>query len=433
MAAVNGFYAEQLTAATTQDTTYTRGDTDLLPQIAAASLSASTKYLIIAEAMLAGDHGNDFFFWRINTADDTSIAAKSEMVVEPTSATLTDRGLRCRFVHSFTTDSVPADIDMQFKCRDAADVASVDQASLKVVELTDRDFVETISADPGDQTDEYPDVTQAVEWTIPGSSLGTDEHLVFAYQRTQPRTTNKNYRVEIHTALDTSTSAVRAKDENEGEDSAELRNTGFFGLRHKASSGTPDIEIYTWEEDDAANMFDRGGYGIAFVTSDWESITFAYTAATTVIDSTERTMQSIDAFSPPTTADHLIFGSVNLASMNGIFQHLHVEDDGTPIRTGDQPMAHATKYDATATPHVSVFHETNILSSNTSDYDLQGATDDADDDTAEHRWLTIWSMELADAQRALTTGPGGIGRGWTITFFHQHEGTGPPWVTEGSP
>ena len=38
-----------------------------------------------------------------------------------------------------------------------------------------------------------------------------------------------------------------------------------------------------------------------------------------------------------------------------------------------------------------------------------------------------------DAQRALTTGPGGIGRGWTITFFHQHEGTDPPWVTEGSP
>ncbi len=34
-----------------------------------------------------------------------------------------------------------------------------------------------------------------------------------------------------------------------------------------------------------------------------------------------------------------------------------------------------------------------------------------------------------DAQRALTTGPGGIGRGWTITFFHQHEGDGT--VTEG--
>ena len=29
-----------------------------------------------------------------------------------------------------------------------------------------------------------------------------------------------------------------------------------------------------------------------------------------------------------------------------------------------------------------------------------------------------------DANRALVSGPGGIGRGWTITGFHQHEGDG---------
>ena len=34
-----------------------------------------------------------------------------------------------------------------------------------------------------------------------------------------------------------------------------------------------------------------------------------------------------------------------------------------------------------------------------------------------------------DAQRALVSGPGGIGRGWTITSLHQHEGDGT--VTEG--
>ena len=34
-----------------------------------------------------------------------------------------------------------------------------------------------------------------------------------------------------------------------------------------------------------------------------------------------------------------------------------------------------------------------------------------------------------DANRALVSGPGGIGRGWTITFVHQHEGDGT--VTEG--
>ncbi len=49
-------------------------------------------------------------------------------------------------------------------------------------------------------------------------------------------------------------------------------------------------------------------------------------------------------------------------------------------------------------------------------------------------WTTGDTQAMrADAQRALVSGPGGIGRGWTITFFHQHEGTGPPWVTEGTP
>ncbi len=36
-----------------------------------------------------------------------------------------------------------------------------------------------------------------------------------------------------------------------------------------------------------------------------------------------------------------------------------------------------------------------------------------------------------DIQRAWETGPAG-GRDWAITGFHQHEGTGPPWVTEGT-
>ena len=53
--------------------------------------------------------------------------------------------------------------------------------------------------------------------------------------------------------------------------------------------------------------------------------------------------------------------------------------------------------------------------------------------TADDFWAA-WTMGDTqavrnDAQRALTTGPGGIGRGWTITFFHQHEGDGT--VTEG--
>ena len=53
--------------------------------------------------------------------------------------------------------------------------------------------------------------------------------------------------------------------------------------------------------------------------------------------------------------------------------------------------------------------------------------------TAEDFWAA-WTMGDTqavrnDANRALVAGPGGIGRGWTITRVHQHEGDGT--VTEG--
>ena len=48
--------------------------------------------------------------------------------------------------------------------------------------------------------------------------------------------------------------------------------------------------------------------------------------------------------------------------------------------------------------------------------------------TTEDFWAA-WTMGdtqavRQDAQRALVSGPGGIGRGWTITSVHQHEGDG---------
>ena len=71
MAAVNNFVTRQDADCThTGDTNWHRGDTDLLPRIAAATLSANTKYLIVARAMLAGTLNNKEFSWRIQTADE---------------------------------------------------------------------------------------------------------------------------------------------------------------------------------------------------------------------------------------------------------------------------------------------------------------------------------------------------------------------------
>ncbi len=407
MTAVKGFYDEELTAEThTGDTNWVNQDTEtLLLRIDGGDLVGSNKYAIIARGMLTGSDVNRLFGLRVN-ANETGglIAAKSEFKIEPI-ATAANNGISFRFVHSFTTNSTPGDVDMELKTFFSSATASVDQASLKLVDLTDLgapNYFETIHADPGLGITKY-ETTLTDVFTIAGSSLGTDEFLVYAYQRTDVAATNTNYRVELHAAFDTSTSSVKGVDENEGEDSNELRMSGF-AIRHKASSGTPNVAIKALTRTDA-KMFDAGGYAIAFKTAAWESIVFAYTAGSTLIDTTERTFQNIDTHSPTTTADHYISGSLNLADTGSTKKpQIHVEDDATPIRTGDEPMEHHVNYDALANPMVSVDHQTNILFSDSSDYDLRAKLV-ADTDNAEHRWLIIWSMELAAGGTAHTATP----------------------------
>ncbi len=396
MAQVAGEYEEQLVACTqTGSISFGRGDTDVLPLISGGDLTAGTKYLIIARAMLSADDGNRVHHWRIRTDDDSTIATKSLAKIEPTTGNVTDRGIGLPFVHSFTTSGTPTDIVMEMRPDRTADMVSIDQSSIKVIDLTGRDFVEVIHAVTGN---EYP-LTQAVEWSIPGSSLGTDEYLIVGYQRSGMGVTSSNHRVEIFAADDGATPVIVGRDENESEDASELRLFGWF-VRHKATADT-DFEIQTWQETADHVNSDEGGYAIALKTSDWEDILFAFDAGTTSIDSTERTMQFIDGFSPTTTGDFIVAGSYNMADVtNGGLFRIHFEDDGSELRVGDQPMLHAMKYDVSATPMLTLFNHVNIPSSDTSDYDMRGRTDDATADTAEHRWLVIWSMELAAAAPA---------------------------------
>ncbi len=429
MAAVNHFHIEQLTACThTGDNNWSRGDDPFLPQIAAASLTADTNYLIIAQGMLASDDGNKEVAWRISTADDTTIATKSNRQIEPSINIVTNVGYPIFYVGSFKTHvTTPTDIDMELRCAtDSGDNVWVDQALLVVIDLDDLgsgNYVETLHSD--DST-AYP-TTQAVEWTIPGSSLGTDEWLVLACQGSDMGSATKLHRVEFWGADDGSVSVELGRDMNEAEDSSEIRPHGFVG-RHKASSGTPDFECQIWGVTD--NGVDcEGGYGIAIKTSAFESggISFDFTSAATDIDSTESTVATISSYSPTTTADHIFFASYNVDLMTEAFQYfVHIEDDGAEMRTGDAAMGHRVVFDPAGGARVPVMHLDNILSSNTSTYTARAVTSDATADGAENRWLVIWSMELAGGGGAGSASPAVIARSFTVDAVTQ---TGPGNIT----
>ncbi len=398
MAAVIHHHLEDLTAPSTTSATYVT-----LATIAGGDLVANNDYLIVCRLAQDHDQSNDIGFVRISTLDDTSIAAKSEQVLEGVSSTLTNRGQLYFFVHSFTTDASPANVLLEAHSRQAGETTQADQITFFLLDLTDlgsANYHETIHAD---DAAEYS-TTLADVFTIAGSNLGTDEWACLGYLRTSVGAAATFYTVQTLAANDTSTSAVRTFHTVETEDMNEESIVGF-ALRHKASSGTPNLQIQASEASTGNNHQGAGGYAIALKTSALADFVFDYESGATTLDTTERTLATITPdYSPTTTADHLIFGMWNQVLTTATREtEIHVEDDGTEMRVGDEPLDQIMNTDIANRPQSMIFHMDNILSSDTSTYTLRGKTTSDTDETVEHRWLMILSLEKAGGAPAAET------------------------------
>lgn len=389
MVAVNHHFVEQLTGQSDNSGAYVT-----LRTIPAAELLANTKYLIIVDDVFNGSVNNKNFDMRVSTADDTTIATLSESIVRPKSSGFNPiTGAPYFFVRSFTTSATPTDVLLQFRTLDTAVSVQADQMTFGVIDLTDfgsGNFFETLHAD---DASEYS-TTQTTEFSIAGASLGTDEWAVLGYQRTGVNSTGRNFRVEVLSALDTSTNAVVLTDEQEGANNFEKKMTGF-AVRHKASSGTPDFEVQSWKEGSQVTAENNGGYAIALKTSALRNFVWAYTAAAVDVDTPEATFQTITSYSPDADADHLFFGSWNTINVAGDDTTMHIEDDGAEMRVGDEETFTRLNKDATNDPTSILCHLDNILASDTSTYTLRGKARIDSTMQLEHRWLLILSLEKA--------------------------------------
>ncbi len=396
MAAVIHHHVEDVTPNQTTSATFVTHAT-----IAKEDLAATNKYLIVCRLAQAHDQSNDLGCVRIRTDDDAAIEAHSEQILEGTTGGFTNRGQLYFFARSFTTSATPTDVLLEARVNTAGDTTQSDQITFFVLDLTDlgsANYFETIHAD---DTTEYP-TTLADIFTIAGSDLGTDEWAVLGYLRTSIGGISSLFTVQVLAANDTSTSAVRTFHEVETEDSAEEAIVGF-ALRHKASSGTPNFQVQAKEEGPGNNHQNGGGYAIALKTAAFADFDHDYESGATTIDTTERTFATVTSYSPTTTADHLIFGMWNQVLVTATREtQIHIEDDGTEMRTGDQPLVQIMNTDVRNRAQSMMFHMDNILSSDTSTYTLRGATTTDTDETVEHRWLMILSLEEADSGPAAT-------------------------------
>ena len=251
-----------------------------------------------------------------------------------------------------------------------------------------RGYFEDIQPDSGDDLSKTPDTT--VMASLAGSDLGTDEHLILGYGRCDIANTGRYFDISLHAAYDTSTSTVRSQHRAEGEDVNEQRIVGF-ALRHKASSGTPDVTMFGASENAGGGQnADGGGYLIALPTALFADFEDDFTSGFINVDGTETTVATSGSYTPTVTGNHLIIGRTNGSAGPTALGRMWVDSTTTEIRTGDEPPSHNQIWDNTKDLEMmATFQRYSITTAETFNLQVQGA---ASNFGVAFRWLIVVNL-----------------------------------------
>ena len=275
--------------------------------------------------------------------------------------------------------------DLAISFSSSSSVGNVFLAEVLVYDSNGRGYFEDIQEDTSDEYAVDPSTTDLAQ--LLGSDLGTDEYWILGSAQTEIGSTGRWFEVAIESAYDTSTAAIRQRHRAEGEDTDERRIMGW-SIRHKASSGTPNVTLLGMEESGNANMDDGGAYLIALPTSLFADFEHDYIAGVIDIVS-ETTVASVGPYTPSVNGNHLILGSVQCDIGTSVVK-LHLEDGTTETRPGDVTPSQNQVWDfAKDREMVFTFERISISAQKT--YNLRGKTVSGNKDV-ENRWLIVVNL-----------------------------------------
>ena len=279
------------------------------------------------------------------------------------------------------------DLAITFNPGGVAGTVEAYKAEVRVYDVNGLGYFEDVQANSGD---EYStSLATTVLASLAGSDLGTDEHWILGYSRTDIGSTGRYFRIDCHNAYDTSTALSRFTHFAEGEDTSEQRIVGV-SVRHKASSGTPDVTLYGNEEAANGNMLDGGAYLIALPTVLFADFVDVYTAAGISINGTETTIQTSGSYTPIITGNHLIIGIALGDNTPTALGGMWVESTTTEIRTGDSTPTHNQIWDNTKDQELmATFQRYSITTAETFNLRAQGAGSQFG---LQDRWLIVVNL-----------------------------------------
>lgn len=399
MAELTHWYVENNTVFThTGSTTFTNvtGTT-----IAASNFSTTTKYLIIARAVVGGDNAGARFGCRVRVPHDTATTDKSQMTFEPQKTTIGE-GMSYFFVHAWTSGATLTE-DLLFQVAPLQNTGNevwIDQMSILVIDLDaigteGTDYHEDIQAASGE---ELFSATYTPLARITDNVLGdTEEYLVLGCAKIGIGSTGRWFTVVLETAMDSDTAAIVAQHRAEGEDTAEERLVGF-AARHQGAfgAGIGDVVIRGQEEANNGNMTDQGAYLIALPTSLFADFEYDYNSAT-IDTGSEVTVASVGPYTPSNTGggNHLIMGWVRSTSPgtnSGAYQKLHVESGAVEIRTGDQAVGHSQIWDSGKDLESAVTMERYSIGQSAHTMNLRSQDGGGTSSEVRSRWLILVNL-----------------------------------------
>ena len=403
MAELTHFYAEgnsvqtSSTTASWQDVDTTNG------RISGSSLSANTKYLVVARAIIRSNSGTSHGYFRVDITDDATVTAKSETRIEFRRVGATE-GKAWGFVHSFTTDASPGDIDLQYYA-DSTATASMDQYTLLVIDLDELgtdNYKENIdNTSSGELSTTSWGTTLA---NISGATLGTTNHwLLLGCARISVGSTTLNHNVGLFGANVGSSQTLMASYDEEGEDLNEERMHLLFG-HHSATSNTA-AAIKAYEDSASANAHRNGSYLIAINTGHFKDFDYDFTAGTATV-SGETTVATVTV-NPGTAGNHMVFGTATKVATTNMGQ-LHLEDGTTETRTGDSALYQTNAWDTVKDEEAALTMQRINMSTGSNTYNLRA---DVMANGAKLRGLYILNLNLNSATitgAASVDGTGGV-------------------------
>lgn len=327
----------------TGDTNWTNVGTpsDNVDQVPLEDLEASTQYLVIAIASVAGNTSGANYGVRLVEQDGTPTVIATHTFYTNDSSTLEQNGHTFQFAGLYTTPGTPVDVGWQIQTANSGNTASIRAAVIRMYKLSE--LTQNNDEDTSGPTAHTTSFATRASVTFTPATASNDWWIIAA-----GRYSIDNNSVDLEQRIDRDSAEQVQTISFTGLDASEdywIMNEWVFNLT--AASHTISLESRDNASDAAQNDYEDSFIIAIDLDDTFNDHAFAVGTTGDTISSTFTWEDVLDAqvtFTPPATDDYEVAGALAAddASATTTQNMIRFEDDGTEFGGSQAHRTHST-------------------------------------------------------------------------------------------